>query len=94
LSRQGFDVSELDGVIRDLKALDNPRTYEDPQGLAQLQSSVVDGVKQFEYRLRRTLAGGGDDKKLLTGSDEVPEGFRKLVEEYYKALSRKQGGNN
>ena len=29
---------------------------------------------------------------FLGGSDEVPEGFRKLVEEYYRALSR--GGRN
>jgi hypothetical protein len=94
LQRQGFDVSELNQVVRDLQALDNNRVYQDPKGLAQLQASVVDGVKQFEYRLRRELAGAADEKKLLTGSDEVPEGFRKLVEEYYKALSaKKQGGN-
>jgi hypothetical protein len=31
-----------------------------------------------------------DQKLLLSGSDEVPEGFRKMVEEYYRALARRR----
>jgi hypothetical protein len=88
LSRQGIDTSELDGVIRDLRALDNEGVYAIPLDVDRLQAAVVDGAKQFEYRLRRELAGADEQRLLLSGSDEVPEGFRKLVEEYYRALSR------
>jgi hypothetical protein len=90
LRRQGLDTADLDQVIRDLSALTDERVWGTPKDLEALQAAVVDGVKQFEYRLRRQLAGAEDQKLLLSGSDEVPEGFRKLVEEYYRALARRQ----
>jgi hypothetical protein len=92
LAREGFDVTDLDQVIMDLSRLDDERVYDTPKELAQLQAAIVDGVKQFEYRLRRELAGDAEDRLLLGGSREVPEGFRKYVEEYYKTLSRREGG--
>jgi hypothetical protein len=92
LSREGFDVTDLDQVIQDLSRLDDARVYGTPKELALLQAAVVDGVKQFEYRLRRELAGDAEARLLLGGSREVPEGFRKYVDEYYKTLSRRAGG--
>jgi hypothetical protein len=89
MAREGRDVTELDRVIGDLRALDSERVYGTPRELERLQASVVDGLKQFEYSLRRELDGAGKEKMFLSGSDEVPEGFRKMVEEYYRALSRK-----
>jgi hypothetical protein len=90
LRRQGFDTSDLDGVIRDLRALGEERAYGTPRDLDRLQSSVVDGVKQFEYRLRRELLGQQPEQVLLSGSQEVPEPYRKMVEEYYRSLSKKK----
>jgi hypothetical protein len=90
LRRQGFDTSDLDGVIRDLRALGEERAYGTPRDLDRLQSSVVDGVKQFEYRLRRELLGQQPEQVLLSGSQEVPETYRKMVEEYYRSLSKKK----
>jgi hypothetical protein len=46
-------------------------------------------MKRFEYDLRRK-AGADADRALLNSNDEVPPQFRKLVEEYYRSLS-KQG---
>jgi len=40
--------------------------------------------------LRRKLEGNGN-QILLSGSDEVPEQFRKLVDQYYKSLSKGPG---
>ena len=41
--------------------------------------------------------GEADRRATLTGSDEVPDGYRNLVEEYYRALARSgnraPGGN-
>jgi hypothetical protein len=42
----------------------------------------------FEYALRRELEGTGVEKLRLSGSAEVPQGWRRLVEEYYRSLSR------
>jgi len=44
-------------------------------------------MKRFEFGLRRR-AEGGNAQPVLSGSDEVPEQFRKLVEQYYKSLSK------
>jgi hypothetical protein len=88
LSREGVDVEGLDRVIEGMRTLEGERVYLDPIGLERLQASVIDGIKEFEFSLRRQVLGDQQDKLFLSGTDEVPEGFRKLVEEYYRALSR------
>jgi hypothetical protein len=80
-------------VISGLRELDKAQTYDVPLDVERLQAAVVDGAKQFEYRLRRELAGADEQQLLLSGTEEVPDGFRKLVEEYYKALSRSRKNN-
>jgi hypothetical protein len=42
----------------------------------------------FEFALRRELSGSDPEKLRLSGSEEVPEGWRSLVEEYYRTLAR------
>jgi hypothetical protein len=54
----------------------------------RLQASVVEGFKAFEFALRRDIEGAGRGRPVLGGSDDVPPGFRPLVEEYYKSLSK------
>jgi hypothetical protein len=44
-------------------------------------------MKRFEFGLRRKV-GEGDTRAIVTGAEEVPQEFRKLVEEYYRSLSR------
>ena len=87
LQQQRIDPKELDAILRNLRALDSDKIYQDAAELARLQSQVTEGVKRFEYGLRRRLEGTGK-QVLLSGSDEVPEQFRKLVEQYYKSLSK------
>ena len=82
-----LDTRQLDEVLKGLRALQDDRVYQDAEELLRLQAAVSDGMKRFEFALRRraeTAAG----QPVLSGSDEVPEQFRKLVEEYYKSLSR------
>jgi hypothetical protein len=55
--------------------------------LLRLQTFVTEGLKRFEYDLRRKV-GDDADRALVTGADEVPQEFRKLVEEYYRSLSK------
>jgi hypothetical protein len=87
LEREGVDTRELDQIVEGLRQLERERPYGDPRGLAELQDQIIKGLKEFEYVLRREIGQGEARELLLTGSDEVPPGFRELVGEYYKALS-------
>ena len=46
------------------------------------------GRVYVEFNLRKKT-DGGDQPLSLSGSDEVPAGFRTAIEEYYRALARK-----
>lgn len=84
---QKLDARELEEILRKLRELEDSRVYQDVQELLALQSFVSEGMKRVEYTLRRKL-GEETDRALVTGADEVPQEFRKLVEEYYRSLSR------
>jgi hypothetical protein len=89
LQRSGVNTKDLDEVIKDLTRFDNDRLYADPNGLAQLQAQVTDKMKKFEFSLRRKTEGGNESLSL-SGSDQVPEGFRQSIEEYYRSLAKRQ----
>ncbi len=86
LRREGVDVRKMGNILRSLGRLENQREIGTPRGLAQLKDAIIPGLKEFEYALRRQLEGP-EQQLFLSGSDEVPAEYRKLVEEYYKALS-------
>ena len=79
------DEDRVDHLLK-LRALQDDRVYQNVGELARLQSAVTESMKRFEYTLRRRAEG--NDQVLLSGSDDVPEQFRKLVDQYYKALSK------
>jgi hypothetical protein len=76
-------------VIRDLQRFDNDRLYADPRGLEMLQASAMDKLKKFEFSLRRKVESTNESLSL-SGSDQVPDGFRQAIEEYYRSLAKKQ----
>ena len=82
-----IDPKELDELLRTFRQLEDERVYKDVNELQRLQSYVTEGIKRFEFNLRRQL-DATDNSVVLTGSDEVPEEFRKLVEQYYRSLSK------
>ena len=87
LRQQNLDPRELDEILRRLRELEDTRIYRDVNELQRLQTLVTEGLKRFEYGLRRKV-GDEADRALVTGADEVPQEFRKLVEEYYRSLSK------
>jgi hypothetical protein len=89
LSAQGYDVADLDRILDRMRQLAADGTLRDTQTAQRLQASVIEGLKAYEYALRRQIEGTTKEKLFLGGNDDVPEGFRKLVEEYYKSLSSK-----
>jgi len=84
---QGVDPRLLDDVLRNLRALDDDRVYQDAATLERLQSAVAEAMKRFEFNLRRHAEMKGSEV-FLSGADDVPEEYRKLVEQYYKSLSK------
>jgi hypothetical protein len=88
LARQGRDVSELDERHPRLRSLEAGEPWNNAENVQRLQASLVDGIKQFEFGLRRDMLGTTRDRLFLSGTDEVPEGFREMVEEYYRRLAR------
>jgi hypothetical protein len=49
---------------------------------------VVEGLKTAEFALRREVEGPDREKLFLSGSQDVPAGWQRLVEEYYRSLAR------
>jgi hypothetical protein len=90
LAREGRDVSELDGVIRGLRSLEAGEPWNNTANVQRLQAALVDGIKQFEFGLRRDMLGADRDRLFLSGTDEVPPGYREMVEEYYRRLARER----
>ncbi len=91
LNEQEIDAEELDAVIAAMRRLELARTYDDPEEVARLRKAIVEGLKSFEFRLRRELEGESVPL-FLSSDDEVPEGFRELVEEYYRELAKRNSG--
>ena len=81
------DQRALDEILKQLRELDTDRVFQNPQQFDQLQSSAAEAVKRFEFNLRRKAELKGNEV-LLSGDGDVPEEFRKLVEQYYKSLSK------
>ena len=91
LARAGADAEELANVLDALEQLSGARPYADLPELERLQSTLRDNLQRLEFRIRREVEGDGSDKAVLSGPDEVPDKFRALVEEYFRALSRSGG---
>jgi hypothetical protein len=89
LREQSLDTKQLDEILRRLRELEDTRNYRDINEIERLQTFITEGMKRFEYDLRRKV-GSDTDRALLNSADEVPPQFRKLVEEYYRSLSKGQ----
>lgn len=83
-------MEELTDLIEQLRSIEGTRAFNDPEELARLRASVVQGFKEFEFTLRRQIVGAEADRPALGGNENVPAGYRDMVNEYFKSLSRKQ----
>jgi hypothetical protein len=87
LRGEDIDPRELDEIVKALSELQDDRVYQDVEELARLQAFVADSLKRFEFGLRRQIDANAGTV-VLSGSDEVPEAYRKLVEQYYRSLGQ------
>jgi hypothetical protein len=88
LARGGTSTEDLQRLIARLRELESGRAFNDPEELARLRGAVLDGVKEFEFSLRRQLGESERDGPVLGGSNDVPAGYREMVSEYFRSLAR------
>ncbi|HEY9514493.1 MAG TPA: hypothetical protein VIQ74_02350, partial [Gemmatimonadaceae bacterium] len=88
LGRLGVETGDLDRAIARMRSLEAEGAYEDQAAVEHLQSSVIEGLKSFEFTLRRKLDATDSSRPVLGGAADVPPEFRALVEEYYRSLAR------
>jgi hypothetical protein len=97
LMRSGQSADDLSEVLAAMRRFEEDGLYADPRALADLHGQILDQLKRVEFGLRREVEGESDRRATLSGSDEVPDGYRNLVEEYYRQLARSgnrpSGGN-
>ncbi len=78
----------LDPALAALRGLSAARLGADPRGMELLESEVLDSLRQIEFELRRSRFGGEDASVATLGGERIPEAYREMVEEYFRALSR------
>ena len=92
LQQEGVDPQDLDRIIDRLRGLGSGSGLAGPESIAVLERDIVQGLKEFEYTLRRSLNPSEDERLLQVGDDEVPDGYEEMVERYYKALAGEKDG--
>jgi hypothetical protein len=90
LEAEGVQTTDLDGVIGAMQDLDQ-EFLGTARGLDELRGEVIEELKLFEFWLRRLTDATDGRRPQLGRSDAVPEGYRALVEEYFRSLSRDGG---
>jgi hypothetical protein len=88
LEESGVSSPQATALAQRLQGLATDRNLKDPLGLADLAGQVADDIKMLEYALRLEAEGKRPELQL-SGSEELPPGYRALVEEYYRSLARK-----
>jgi hypothetical protein len=83
------DISprEVEQIMEALRRLQDERTYKDVAELVRQQSIVAEGLKRFEFGLRRKI-DGEQNAIALSGADESPEAYKKANEQYFRSLSK------
>lgn len=90
LRREGMDTSVVDQLLQSMDNLNLLGLNRDPLALDSLRRDIVEGLRQFEYRLWRELRGADTERVYLGNSDQVPAGYRELVDEYFRRLANER----
>jgi hypothetical protein len=88
LGEAGVSTRDLNDVINQLRQFDNDKLFNDPKALEQLHAAALTKLKEFDFNLRKK-AGADNGQLSLSGSEEVPAGFRQQIEEYYRKLAQR-----
>lgn len=88
MDRNSTSLQNLDQVIEALRRLDNSRNFNDPEEIARLKGAI-DTLRGVEADLARDLSRlTQKDKYFYSDDNQAPSSYKKLVDEYYKALAK------
>jgi hypothetical protein len=83
-------ASEMEGLLARMRGLNGAGLGVSPAALMQLSREVLEPLRQFELALSRRLNEVSAKNKLSRPSeDDVPAGYRKMVDEYFKKIAVK-----
>lgn len=88
LAKQGVPTAELDRAMEDLRQMTDARALEDTRTAAALRAKTIEGFKDFEFNLRKSLGEGDSTRVLLERSGDVPPAYKQNVEEYYRSIGK------
>jgi hypothetical protein len=81
------EARTLGEIIEGLQALAGGAPFADADHAARLQEEIAPGARRLELALRKQILGEEAARSIITGSGEVPDEYRELVDEYFRALS-------
>jgi hypothetical protein len=83
-------AAQVKSMLARMKQMGSMKFLYDAQELERLKSTVIEGFRQLELDVSKNLQHVINKENLhLAKDEEVPELYRKQVEDYYKALSEK-----
>jgi hypothetical protein len=88
LERGSPEARDLEQILQQLQKLTTNQRYNNPEGIAYLKQAI-DRLHEVELALARDLTRLIQSDKFFYAEDsEVPASYKKLVDEYYKALAK------
>ncbi|HKJ01048.1 MAG TPA: DUF4175 family protein, partial [Longimicrobiales bacterium] len=78
LAEAGRNADDLRAVLDAMERLQREGIYDNPAQVAGLQEEILESLKRLEFGLRREVEGAADRRAALSGSDDVPDAYRKL----------------
>jgi hypothetical protein len=88
LDRSDHRARDIGTLVAALRKLEQADAYQDPGAVLKRQAALIAALKELEFELRKD----GDKAEALTatmsGDDKVSAEFRRLVDEYFRDLSR------
>ena len=86
LVKQGVDVAPLDRALQAMRAAAHDDAFDDMGNAAALRAQLIEGLRAYEFALRRATGEPVSGTVLLGRSGDVPAKFRSYVEEYYRSI--------
>jgi hypothetical protein len=86
LRREGVNTDGLDNLLGQLGRADATGAFGSPRGMDLLSQVIVPGLREYEFGVRRSITGAANLPRTA-GEGNVPEGYRKMVSDYYRALA-------
>ena len=64
---------------------------EPPKGLQDLYATAVEKFKALDFAIRKKV-DTSNEQLFLSGSEDIPESFKTLIQEYHYRQLAKKGG--